>query len=375
MSENVDFAVIGAGIAGASAAYRLAQHGSVAVFEMEATADYHSTGRSAALYTECDGPRPLRRLAMASKGFLLDPPEGFSDSPILHERGVMFIGEAGQEEMVQAFYGERSPLVPNIILLEPSEVVAACDTLREECVSAAVFEPDAMDIDVHMLHSGFLRGLRRRGGRLATRSPVTGLQKLSRTWRVTAGATTIEAAIVVNAAGAWCDQVAVMAGAELVGLVPKRRTAFTFAAPSGSHHDEWPMIVDAAAQFYFRPEGPSLLGSPMDRTAVEPQDIRHEEVDVAMAIERIEAVTKLEIRHVRSAWAGLRSFVADNVPVVGMDPDLEGFFWLGGQGGYGIMTSPAMSLITESLITTGKFPDDVLEHGVSEPDLSPARLR
>lgn len=374
MANSIDFAVIGAGIAGTSAAYELAQHGTVRVFEMEATAGHHSTGRSAALYTECDGLPPLRRLAMASRNFLTDPPEGFADAPLVHDRGVMFVALEEHEDKLQFFFDDQRALVPNISRLDAAEVLARCDVLRPDRLAGGVLEPDAMDIDVHTLHQGFIAGLRSRGGQLATSSPVTGLESLARGWRLQVGNETVDAGIVVNAAGAWCDVVGAMAGASPIGLVPKRRTAFIFAAPEDSDHQSWPMVVDVEAKFYFRPEGPNLLASPEDQTPVEPQDIRHDELDVAMAIDRIQEVTTMEIRHVRSAWAGLRSFVADNVPVVGMDPEADGFFWLAGQGGYGIMTSPAMSRITASLITAGELPQDVIDLGLSEADLTPTRI-
>ena len=374
MENAVDFAVIGAGIAGASAAYELAEHGSVRVFEMEATAGHHSTGRSAALYTECDGLTPLRHLAMASKEFLLNPPEGFTDSPILRERGVLFVAHAADVDKLDAFYDEQRSLVPTIGRVDGAGAHELCGVLRPETIAGGVLEPDAMDIDVHALHQGFLAGLRQRGGELATSSPVVGLERLDRGWRVVTSTGSIDAGVVVNAAGAWCDVVGAMAGVRPIGLVPKRRTAFTFAAPEESDHERWPMVVDVGAEFYFRPEGPNLLASPEDQTPVPPQDIRHEEVDVALAIERIQEVTTMEIRHVRSAWAGLRSFVADNVPVVGMDPEADGFFWLAAQGGYGIMTSPAMSRTATSLITTGDMPADVTVHGVVATDLTPSRL-
>jgi D-arginine dehydrogenase len=374
MERAVDFAVVGAGIAGASAAYELAQHGTVKVFEMEATAGHHSTGRSAALYTECDGLTPLRRLAMASKDFLLNPPDGFTDSPVLRERTVLFVAKRAGKDKLDSFFTEQHSLVPNISRVDSAEAHDLCGALRPETLAGGVLEPDAMDIDVHALHQGFLRGLRNRGGELATSSPVIGLERLDRGWRVETSKESVDAAVLVNAAGAWCDVVGAMAGVRPIGLVPKRRTAFTFAPPEGSGHESWPMVVDVEADFYFRPEGPNLLASPEDETPVEPQDIRHEEVDVALAIERIQEVTTMEIRHVRSAWAGLRSFVADNVPVVGMDPEAAGFFWLAAQGGYGIMTSPAMSRAAASLITTGQMPEDVTVHGVTEDDLSPNRL-
>jgi len=375
MSPTIDFAVIGAGIAGASAGYELAEHGSVRVFEMEATAGHHSTGRSAALYTECDGLPPLRRLAMASRPFLERPPPGFAEVPILHERGVMFVARRDRSARLSDFFDEQRALVPSITTVDVADITEHCRVLRPDSLAGGVLEPNARDIDVHTLHQGFLNGLRRRGGTIHTSSPVSALEPVGRSWRVTTPDETVEAGTVVNAAGAWGDVVARMAGVRPVGLQPKRRTAFTFAAPGGEHHQSWPMVVDVDETFYFRPEGPNLLASPEDQTPVDPQDIRHEEVDVALAIDRIQRVTTMQIRSIQAAWAGLRSFVADNVPVVGFDGETPGFFWLVGQGGYGIMTSPAMSRLTAGLITSDRVPPDIAEHGISRQDLGPARLR
>ncbi len=370
----IDFAVIGAGIAGASAAYELSAHGSVKLFEMEATAGYHSTGRSAALFTECDGPAPIRHLAMASRNFLLHPPDGFSDTAILHERGVLFLALHGQEEKIEAFYRDQIEMVPTVAKLSPQETAGMCPVLRSDELAGGVFEPTAMDIDVHALHQGFLNGLKRRGGTLATSTPVTALERVGSGWRVTTPGTVDDAAVVVNAAGAWCDVVGAMAGLDPIQLQPKRRTAFTFAPPAQLDHLRWPMVVEAQHDFYFRPEGPHLLGSPGDQTPVDPQDIRHEEIDVAIAIDRIQSVTTMQIRTIKAAWAGLRSFVPDGLPVVGFDPAVDGFFWLAGQGGYGILSSPALSRLTAGLITGGTAPLSVTSYGLDPALIAPQRL-
>jgi D-arginine dehydrogenase len=190
-----------------------------------------------------------------------------------------------------------------------------------------------------------------------------------------AGAGHLQTSAVIDAAGAWCDEVAAMAGIEPLGLRPLRRTAFTFSPPGGVDHRAWPMIVDIDERYYFKPEGPRLLGSPADEAPVPPGDARHEEVDVAVAIERIEAATTMTIRHVASAWAGLRSFVADRRPVIGADATNPRFFWLAGQGGFGIKTSPAAGRAIAALVVADELPADLGEMGITRDDLGPGRLR
>ena len=375
MTETADFVVVGAGIAGASAAYFLADHGSVMLFEMERTPGHHSTGRSAALYTECDGPAVIRHITLASREFLTDPPDGFSPDPILHDRGVMFVALEENASKVSSFYTEQRSIVDSVERLTPQEAARLCPVVRPETIAGGVLEPDAKDIDVHALHGGFLRGLRAKGGHIATASPVVGLATRRQGWTVTTPQHTVDAGVVVNAAGAWCDEVADLAGIAPIGLQPKRRTAFTFSPPAEMDHSSWPMVVEFDHDFYFRPEGPHLLGSPGDQTPVLPQDIRHDELDVAIAIDRIQRVTTMEITHVRSAWAGLRSFVPDNIPAVGFEPDSSAFFWLAGQGGYGIMTSPALGMATAGLITDGTLPRQLTSLGVDPSEISPRRFR
>ena len=373
MTQSVDFAVIGAGIAGASAAYELSRHGSVAVFEMEATSGYHSTGRSAALYTECYGLPVIRRLAAAGREFLASPPDGFADASLVGPRPVMFIGASGQESSVSAGVEEARNLGSEVVELTGEEAGTYCPALRPGHVTCGFIEPGAMDIDVHGVHQGFLRGMRARGGQLITSSPVTGLSPNGERWQVTSAKETVLAEFVVNSAGAWCDQVAALAGIAPIGLTPLRRTAFTFPAPEGA--TGWPFVVDADEQFYFKPEGPLILASPADETPTPPTDAKPEEIDVALAIERINTATTLDIRHVTHTWAGLRSFVPDKVPVAGVEPDHPGFFWLAGQGGFGIKTSPALGVATAGLIVDGALPSDLRDRGITAEDLSPTRLR
>jgi D-arginine dehydrogenase len=373
--SRYDVAIVGGGIAGASAGYFLATAGAaVVVLEREATCGYHSTGRSAAIFTECYGLDPVRRLAIAGRPFLEEPPDGF-DGPLLRDRQILFAGSAAQTKALDDLYEDSVVLVPSVQRLDAAATLERCPSLRPDVVTGGMAEPGAMDIDVHALLDGYLRGIRAAGGEVRTNAEVIALASDGGGWRVVTAVGTVAVETVVNAAGAWCDRIAALGGVTPIGLVPKRRTAFTFDPPPGVDHTAWPLVIDAEERFYFKPEGPHLLGSPADETPHEPADARHDELDVAVAIDRIQGVLDIEIRHVRHAWAGLRSFVADKLLVAGFDPDHPGFFWLAGQGGYGIKTSPAMGALTAGLILEGAEPSHLRAAGVSAAELAPGRLR
>jgi len=367
-------AVIGGGIAGASAGYELAAGADITLFEQESTCGYHSTGRSAALFTECYGEPVVRRLAIASRTFLETPPPGFTDQPLVRPRPMMFIATHDQVAALETSLADYQEMVPTVRSAAAREVVAMCPVLDAAVIAGGIIEPHAHDIDVHALHTAYLRGVRGRGGRILTSAGVTALGRRGNRWTVQTTAGTDDYDVVVNAAGAWCDRVGALAQARPIGLVPKRRTAFTFAPPQGPGPYPWPMVIDVDEQFYFRPEGVHVLGSPCDETPVEPQDVRHEEIDVALGIARIAAVTTLDIRTVVRAWAGLRSFVADHRPVNGWDPELPGFYWLAGQGGFGIKTSPAMGRFVAAMILEGAPPEDLEARGITAASVGVERL-
>ncbi len=367
--------VVGGGIAGASAAYELAAAADVVVLERESVCGYHSTGRSAALFTECYGDTVVRRLAIASRSFLAEPPDGFADVPILQARPVLFVGTAGQRRDLTRAADEYRSLVPAVRPVDAAEAIALCPVLDPEVIAGGILEPDAADIDVAALHGAYQRGVRTRGGRIVTDAGVTGLRHDGSRWTVATTAGSFTGDVVVDAAGAWCDVVGAMAGAAPVGLVPKRRTAFTFHGPDDADVRRWPMVIDVAEEWYFRPEGTRMLGSPADETPMEPCDVRHEEIDVALGISRIESVTTMRIRSIDRAWAGLRSFVADHRPVNGWDPVVPGFYWLAGQGGFGIKTSPSMARFAAGMILDGSPPADLTRAGLTPESVGVARLR
>ncbi len=370
----IDFLVVGGGIAGTSAAYFLADRGRVLLLEREDTPGYHSTGRSAALYTETYGNQAIRALTVASGPFFREPPAGFSEYKLLRPRGAMVIAPPEASEQFKTALAAGQRYTPSLRALDRKEALALCPVLEPTWFAFALHEPDAMDMDVHAIHQGFLRGLREKGGRIVVGAEVQALAQRGLRWEVATPAGRFEAAIVVNAAGAWADEVARLAGVPPVGIVPKRRTAFTIDPPAGIDSRAWPMVIDVDETFYFKPESGRLLVSPADETPVPPHDVQPEELDIAEAAARLEAATRLRVRRVARKWAGLRSFVRDKTPVVGHDPQAPGFVWLAGQGGYGIMTSPALGRVAAALATGDDMPDDLKRLGLEAADLLPDRL-
>ena len=369
-----DFIIIGGGIAGATAAYRLAEHGTVALLEMEDQPGYHSTGRSAAQFTELYGNEPIRALVRLSKGFLLDPPNGFSDASLLTPRGAMLVATSAQRPAIDAFIAMASAENCPIRELDPAGACEIVPVLRPDAFASAVLEPDSTDMDVHALHGGFLREFRRSGGSLVTNAEVMSLERQDGTWRLETTAGRFEAPVVVNAAGAWADVIASRAGVKPVGLTPKRRTVILFDPPDDSEIADWPLVIDAEENWYFKPDAGKVLASPADETPVEPYDAQAEEIDIATIADSMERMTSMRVGRISHSRAGLRTFTDDKTPVVGFAPDAEGFFWFAGQGGYGIETSPAMGVAAASLIVEGRLPEAFEAEGLSASALSPERF-
>lgn len=340
-----DFLIVGGGVAGAAAGYFLAETGTVTLLEMEQAPGYHSTGRSAALFSEYFGNRAVRALTAASRSFLAAPPDGFAHAPLLTPRGVLALCPPGGEKLFDEVLAEGQEASAPAVEIDPGEVGRYCPIVRPGWCSRAMLKPAAMDIDVDALHQGFLRGIRARGGQVITSARVRALFRSGGVWRAVTDVGEHAAPIVVDAAGAWADEVAGLAGVRPVGLRPLRRTAFLADLPDGMDAAAWPMVTDVADTFYFKPESGRLLVSPADAAPMPPCDARPDDMDVAIGVERVQEATTLRIRSVRHAWAGLRSTVADDTPVVGEAPDAPGFVWLAALGGYGVQTSPAIGRI------------------------------
>jgi len=371
---SADVVIVGAGIAGASLGHFLAPHRRTVLLERESQPGYHSTGRSAALFFESYGTRLVRALTLASRAFLDAPPAGFADGPILSPRGALLVAAPGEHAGLADAWRALRDTGARGELLDERDARALVPVLREGGVLGAVHEPDAADIDVDRLHQGFLRGVRMSGGSVVADAEVTALALDERraVWCVDAGRVRYEAAVVVDAAGAWCDRVAALAGVRPIGLVPKRRSIFTFAPPAGVETSRWPMFCGLGDSWYVKPNAGLLLGSPANADPVEPQDVQPEELDIALAIDRIEAATTLAVRP-RRTWAGLRSFVADGDLVGGFADDAPGFFWLAAQGGYGIQTAPAMAEACAALIRGEPLPARIAAFGLSADALAPTR--
>jgi D-arginine dehydrogenase len=369
--RSCDVLVVGAGIAGASAAADIAGDAKVILLERESQPGYHSTGRSAALYIRNYGSKSVRALTAASFGFFTAPPENFAEQPLLSRRGALELAHEGQEEAFATALEEADGLKEIAV----SEALELVPKLRPEGLLAAAYEPDAQDIDVAALHQGMLRRLRARGGELITGAAVMSLAWEGSHWRIETSAGRFQADTLVNAAGAWADQLAVSAGLAPLGLQPRRRTALIIEGPSDCDTAAWPLTGDVGESYYFKPEaGGRLMLSPADATAVEPSDVQPEELDVAIAIDRFESHVDHPVRRIEHRWAGLRTFAPDDALVIGHDPRTEGFFWLAGQGGYGVQTSPAAAATARDLLIDGRLRSELLKAGVRTEALAPARL-
>ncbi|MFJ3261109.1 NAD(P)/FAD-dependent oxidoreductase [Pseudomonas sp. NPDC086581] len=371
---EVDFLIIGGGIAGASTGYFLSRHGKVVVLERESHAGYHSTGRSAALYTVAYGTPQVRALTAASRDFFDNPPEGFVEHPILTPRGEMTVDFEGNPEELQRQYESALASVPEMRLLDADEACAIVPVLRREKVHGAMLDPSAADIDTDGLLQGYLRGIRRNGGSVQLDSEALEISRIDDAWEVRCAQQTYRAPVLVNAAGSWSDKIAELAGAAPLGLTPKRRAAFLFSPPEGVDSHAWPVLVSLDESFYFKPDAGMLLGSPANADPVEPHDVQPEELDIALGIYQIEEHTTLSIRRPSHTWAGLRSFFADGDLVSGYDPATPGLYWVAGQGGYGIQTSAAMGEASAALIRREALPEHLTRHGLTAEMLSPARL-
>jgi len=326
------------------------------------------------MFVETYGNDVVRALNTGTLPFLENPPDGFTDYPLLSSRGCLHVASTEQLPLLDELLETMGRLSGNLRRIDASEVFERVPIMRRDVIAGAVVEPDSMDLDANALHQGFLKGCADRGGVLNLNTEVLSLTQNGGAWHAETRAGTFTAPIVINAAGAWADTIAQIAGLAPLGLIPKRRTVLTFLPPAEYNCNPWPLILDAEEKFYFKPSGGFLLVTPADETPCPPSDVQPEEIDVAIAIDRFQSNTCLTVDRIDHKWAGLRTFSPDMTPVVGMDNRSDGFFWLAGQGGYGFQTSSAMARSAAGLMTANKIPDDLIALGVDRDRLSPQRF-
>lgn len=368
--QDADIVVIGAGIAGASAAAALSRSATVVLLEMEAQPGYHATGRSAAYYAPAYGNAVVRAFTRASEQFYLAPPDGFSEVALVRPRSSMFIASESQLPLLRAMQTEVAGLKP----LDAAAARERVPILSIDHTVAALEDNTGGDMDVDAILQGYLRRFKKRGGELRRSQPALGLRQADEVWHVETPDAVLRCSTVVNAAGAWADQLAESAGLGALGLVPMRRTALVFPAPESHDIEDWPLVVDAEESFYFKPDAGQLLLSPADETPSAPGDAQPEELDVAIAVDRFMKATQVDVNRVSHSWAGLRTFAPDRTFVVGFDSRAKGFFWLAGQGGYGVQSAPGVSEYVRHMITGDALDTDYGELLDFADAVSPERL-
>jgi D-arginine dehydrogenase len=374
----LDAIIIGAGIAGTSVAYFLSDRAKVLVLEREPQPGLHSTGRSAALFSETYGSPQVRALTRASRSFLERPPRNFLETALLTPRGALVIGTAEQAARIESDYEAMRAFTP-LQLLDAGEMHSLVPVLEPQFARRGLFEPGAADIDVNALHQGFIRGLKQRGSRLECDAHIHSIESSQGEWLLEvsmrgAQPHSLRAPLLIDAAGAWADEVAALARVAPLGIEPRRRTAFLFPPPAGISAARWPFVTSVDENFYFKPDAGLLLGSPANADPVPAHDVQPEDLDVALAIDRIERATTLRIPRPMHPWAGLRSFVADSGLVGGFDPKAPGFFWVAALGGYGIQTCAAMGEACAHLALGRALPAHLADAGLSAAMLGVERL-
>lgn len=373
MREVFDFLVVGGGIAGASAAWRLAQSGRTLLIEMETDTGYHATGRSAACFMEGYGEAQARALTCASRSFFEAPPEGFAQAPLVSLCGALHVAPASDPGALDQMAALLERQLSAYVCEDVTATCARVPILKPEAIAGAVFETDVSHIDVDALLQGFLRGVRA-NGEVRKQTPFTQAWRDGDAWLVRAGGDVIACKAIVNAAGAWADEVGRRAGARSVGLRPLKRTAIIVDAPENLNPIKWPLVISTNESFYFKPEGGRIMCSPCDENPAPAEDAAPDEYDVAVAVDRLQSVTALDVKRVRARWAGLRTFAPDRVIVAGEDANARSFFWMAGQGGCGVQTAPALGEMVASLVLTGAPPPSHALFGVDVEAISPKRF-
>ena len=365
-----DAVIIGAGIAGASVAYFLTRKGmkDILILEKEEQPGYHATGRAAGVLVEFDPIPSMVDLKIKGGEFLRNPPQGFSEFPLLRKSGIIIMGQGATWEVLKQMVPDLTARGVEIRLLAPAEVLAMVPAVSLEHIDGALLFSADGHIDVHELLWGYLRQTKKAGAELRCREEVRAIRsEHNRVSGVLTQRNEYSCRWVIDAAGAWGQKIRSLAGSSPIQLTPLRRTIITFDAPEGMEVSKWPLVADQTHQFYFSPESGGLLTSPMDEDPMEPGDARPEELVVAQALERLRQFTpKILPKTLKRKWAGLRTFSSDQSMVIGQDPSLKGFFWLAGQGGAGIETSGVVGRLAADLIIDGRT--DIMNMGRFSPE-------
>jgi D-arginine dehydrogenase len=369
MGNSFDIIVVGAGIAGAGIAAHLAETRRVAILEMEDRPGFHTTGRSAATYEPNYGPPPMLAFTRASSDFFTNPPPDFTEGPLLAPRASLFFEAEGQEAFTEKYLQQGSGLQE---ISEP-EALKYFPVLRKGYAKRIFLDARTGDLDVDLLHRGYLKLFKSRGGELFNNAAAETIERVGKRWRITTPQGIFEGRTIVNAAGAWGDVVAMKSRVTPVGLQPRRRSIGLIPVDEIAGAADFPMVTDMGETWYAKPQSGKMLVSSADATPVDPHDAYADDVAIAEGIERLMNATTIEVSRLDHSWGGLRTFAPDGAPVIGYDPSTEGFFWLVGQGGYGIQSAPALSRTAGELALGKSIPADVAAAGLQPADISPAR--
>ena len=370
--SSSDIIVIGGGIAGLSAAAALSRHAKVVLLEAEEAIGYHSSGRSATMLHYALGDPLVRALTLASRGFFENPPPDFTDVPLGHRMPILIHAREEEVAELDLLAAEIAPFA-ELERVGEDGIFELCPAIRtgDGGAVAGLADRNGIRLDPHALLQGHARALRHQSGEIVTGARVKALEWAGGLWSIeTETGASFTTPIVINAAGAWADTLAALAGLGPLGLSPLRRTIITFDGPAGMDTSAWPFAKTVGDELYFAPESGRLFASPMDEVPTDPCDAQPDEYEVALAAHRIEERTTMTVGRIHSRWAGLRTFAPDRHLVAGFDPRAEGFFWLAGQGGFGLQTSPVMAEVAESLVAGTPWPIQA----VTREELGPARF-
>ncbi|MBU90334.1 hypothetical protein CMO94_02230 [Candidatus Woesearchaeota archaeon] len=349
-NKTFDVIVLGSGIAGISLGSELSNYLDVCVLEKEKLTSYHSTGRSIAFYIESYGSEEIRKLTTASKEFFYDLSKNNLNNGILKKTGMLHIANKNQKKKLQCLYNNLIKINKNFTIFNKLKTIELLPCLNEKYIDSSIYDSEASEIDIHPLYNFYLKKLKKNNGKIITDIQTNKFIFNDNKWKIITNSEDFNAKIVVNAAGAWCDLIAENIGTKKINLIPKKRTVFCFKPINTAINNEWPLANDIEENFYFKIDNNTVIASPEDETPTVPHDAQPDDYDIAIGIDRIKNATNFNFNTILNKWAGLRSFVKDNNPVIGFDSHINNFFWFAGQGGYGIQIAPALAKIASNII-------------------------